>query len=283
MNGLKSRLLTGLAVVWLLLPGFALAVDNDADKVIAESELPWFDAETRELVSGPMPKSTESRVGDRRSIPPYVASSKKKKKKKNAPAATGTTWGGAGFTQFVNAIVYIVAGIFLLALVGLLIWAFYRREDIWGPGGDSKVGKKKRRSMKDHIRHLPFEVEEQEGDFRTAAERAFAGGDYSRAVIYLYAELLVILDENDLVRLQRGRTNRQYLNAIRDHEPLAIHFQKVMTTFEDAFFGRHSISKERAEECFAVKPDFERQAQQIKAASFNAKQLPIPPLAEAGV
>lgn len=277
MTRSKCKILIGLALAWLALPSVADAVQKDVDGLVSESQFPWFDAEANELRGGPVPVSQESAVDDRHSIAPYVETAKKQKAKPKTGAAAPVSMGS---TQVFNAIIYTVGGIALVCLIGLLIWAIYRSEDIWG--AEKEKGKKKKRSMKDHIRHLPFEMEEQEGDFKTAAESAMAAGDYSHAVICLYAELLVVLDENDLVRLQRGRTNRQYLNAIREHEPLATYFQSVMTAFEDAFFGKHVISQARARECFGGKAEFEQQAQRIKAAKFAASRNRGPSLAEVG-
>ncbi len=245
-----------------LSPSSAVAMQQDADSIIAERDFPWFDTETKQLRGMPIPAPIPSSVGDRDTIPLHVPDPNQAN---SQPANTPTA--APNVTTFVNTLVYIAGGVALTGVLLLSLWGFYRREAL--TGGADKIAKKKR-TMKEHIRHLPFEVEEQEGDFRTAAESAFANGDYSKSVIYLYAELLVILDENNLVRLQRGRTNRQYLNAIREHQSLSDYFQMVMTTFEDAFFGKHKISEQRAEACFTGKANFESEATRINAAKFRS-------------
>ena len=113
-----------------------------------------------------------------------------------------------------TSIIYVVGAILALILIGLLVYGFLKLEaDDAGTEADSK---KKKRKIRDHVKHLPFEIEEEDGDFESFADKAFREGDYSKAVIYLFADVLVAMSEAGLVRLQRGKTNRQYLNEVWD-------------------------------------------------------------------
>ena len=155
----------------------------------------------------------------------------------------------------------------MVALIALLIYGYLKLED---GEGHSREESKRKRKIKDHIKHLPFELEEQDGDFETFADRSLREGNYSNAVIYLFADLLVAMNEAGVIRLQRGKTNRQYLNELWDHEDIRPYYRNVMTAFEDAFFGQHEISKSRAEECFAARPAFDAAIEKIRQEKFAA-------------
>jgi hypothetical protein len=249
------------------------AADEEFDAVFEATEFPWFDAENGTLNGGVKPPRPESRVAGRGEIP--LAKTKTvtpvQPNTAAAPAAAPANGASVG-TLFANWMVYIAAGLALAGLIALLVYGFLQRES-GGSSGDDESGSSKRR-IRDHIRHLPFEVEEQEGDFETFADRAFANGDYSKSVIYLFADLLAGLNESGLIRLQRGKTNRQYLNEIYDRKEVSTYYKTVMTAFEDAFFGKHHISKERAECCLSGRADFNQTIERIKQEKFSAARAP---------
>ena len=247
--------------------------DEDFDSAFQSSKIPWYDAQAEKMKSPKPPKQAASSVADRNRIPA-------KKVKKNgqqiiktkpaaaapgAPATGGSTFGTVGTT-----LIYIAAGFVIALLIGLLVYGFLKLES----GGSDLPSEdaKKKRKMKDHIKHLPFELEEHEGDFETFAEKAFREGNYSKSVIYLFADLLVAMNEAGVVRLQRGKTNRQYLNEIWDYKDVRPYYRSVMTAFEDAFFGQHQISKERAAKCFADRPAFDAAVEKIRQRKFAADQ-----------
>ena len=171
--------------------------------------------------------------------------------------------------SFGTSFIYIIGTLLALVLVGLLVYGFLKLES---GDDDGEEESRRKRKIRDHIKHLPFEIEEQEGDFETFAEKALREGDYSKAVIYLFADMLVAMSESGIVRLQRGKTNRQYLNEIWDYGEIRPFYRKVMTAFEDAFFGKHEIEKSRAEECFAERKEFDEAVEKIRQRKFAASQ-----------
>ena len=247
---------------------------QEFDTAFDSSGLPWYDSETKDLKSTNAPWRRESTVSDRNRIPPKV---KKKKgqqvtKPQAPPTATGTgnTASAAG-----TSIIYIIGSIAALLLIAALIYGFLKLESNNETGEENE---KRNRRIRDHIKHLPFELEEQDGDFETFAEKSLREGDYSNAVIYLFADLLVAMSESGVVRLQRGKTNRQYMNDIWDHQEIRPYFQKVMTAFEDAFFGKHEISQSRAEDCFGGRAAFDAGLEKIRKARYDAQHSPaLPP------
>lgn len=254
---------------WTALPAATLA-EEDFDAAFRSRAIPWFDAEASEIKTPTPPQQEQSAVGDRNRVPP------KRRKKKGqavikpipntrAPVGGGTAGTGAA-GAFGTSVIYVAGAVLLVALIGLLLYGFLKLES---DGGDlSRDDSKRKRKIKDHIKHLPFELDEQEGDFESFAERALRAGDYSKAVVYLFADLLVAMNDAGILRLQRGKTNRQYLNEIWDHEDIRPYYRNVMTAFEDAFFGQHEISESRAQECFAARPDFDVAIEKIRQQKF---------------
>lgn len=240
------------------------------DSAFESSGLPWYDESSGGLKQDDAPDRPNSAVSNRNRIPPFQTKKKGQQKPKatNAPAPAGPAAATSAST-IGTTLVYIAGAAVAILVIALLVYGFLKLESEEGAAEDA--GKRKRR-IRDHIRHLPFEIEEQDGDFETFAEKSLRSGDYSKAIIYLFADLLVAMSEADAVRLQRGKTNRQYLDEIWDHAEVRPYYRKVMTAFEDAFFGKHEIEKSRAEECFSQRPEFDAALEKIKQSKFAASQ-----------
>ncbi len=273
--------------LFLIVAGFTIgsattstcaAQEEDFDSAFSSTGLPWYDSDARDLKSTEAPKRIDSKVADRNRIPPKREKKKGQEVTTNpaAPAATAAA-NNSTFATIGSTVMYAIGGVLAFVLIMALAYGFLKLESKDGPGGDIDA-EKRNRKIRDHIKHLPFEIEEQDGDFETYAEKSFRAGDYSNAVIYLFADVLVAMSESGVVRLQRGKTNRQYLNEIWDHIEIRPYYQKVMTAFEDAFFGKHEIEKSRAEECFSGRAAFDTGIEQIRKARFDAQQSSVPTL-----
>jgi len=263
-----------LLLAAMLLAGLLCASANaqeEFDSAFESSDLPWYDASSSGLKQSNAPERPESAVADRHRIPPFQVKNKGQQKPKPANTAAPAAGAGAGPASTIGTtVIWIAGGLFAAFLIGLLVYGFLKLES--GEGEGVEDSRRKKRRIRDHVKHLPFELEEQDGDFESFAEKSFRDGDYSNAVIYLFADLLVAMSESGVVRLQRGKTNRQYLNEIWDHGEIRPYYRKVMTAFEDAFFGKHEIEKSRAEECFAERPAFNAAIEKIRQAKFAALQ-----------
>jgi hypothetical protein len=100
------------------------------------------------------------------------------------------------------------------------------------------------------IEALPEALRPASGDLLAAAREHYAAGDYSRAVLYLFAHQLVELDRHQAIRLERGKTNRQYLRELKPQPGLREVFAQSMVAFEDVFFGRQTIERPRCDACW---------------------------------
>ncbi|WP_425614546.1 DUF4129 domain-containing protein [Anatilimnocola sp. NA78] len=119
----------------------------------------------------------------------------------------------------------------------------------------------------DRVEDLPFQLKRVTGDFLAEARRLYEAGQYSEAVIYLFSYQLVALDKRHVIRLAKGKTNRQYLREARSREPLKQMLQGTMISFEDVFFGHHELSRERFEESWHRLDDFHAQLEKVELAA----------------
>ncbi len=72
------------------------------------------------------------------------------------------------------------------------------------------------------------------------AERDAAQGDFRNAVRYLYLSALLSLDERDLLRFDRSKTNREYLRSIAGSE-FAPTLHSVIDVFDRVWYGFRPI------------------------------------------
>ena len=89
------------------------------------------------------------------------------------------------------------------------------------------------------------------------ARRLYDAGQYSEAIIYLFSHELVELDKHQVIRLSKGKTNRQYLRETRKSPLLAGLLENTMVAFEDAFFGNKQLSRDVFERSWGSLNEFE--------------------------
>jgi len=69
-------------------------------------------------------------------------------------------------------------------------------------------------------------------------------GDYRMAVRYLYLSTLLMMEERGLLRYDRSKTNREYLESLRDHPQLSRTFDNIVQVFDRVWYGYRSIDQE---------------------------------------
>ena len=119
----------------------------------------------------------------------------------------------------------------------------------------------------DRVEHLPFQLRKPTGDFLSEARRLYEAGDYSQAILYLYSHFLVELDKQHVIRLAKGKTNRQYLRETRPRPVLHQILEITMVSFEDVFFGHHKISRQQFEASWSRLADFEAELTRVERAA----------------
>jgi hypothetical protein len=118
----------------------------------------------------------------------------------------------------------------------------------------------------DKVEHLPVQIQADEGDFLATARRHYEAGNYSQAIIYLFSYQLLQLDHHQIIRLAKGKTNRQYLRETKRRPELRGVLEATMIAFEDVFFGKHPLDRARFEACWNQLAVFQQQLQQQGAA-----------------
>jgi hypothetical protein len=165
-----------------------------------------------------------------------------------------------------NIIWRILQTILVAVIVGLFVWLIVALSRTF-LGRESAAAVTSEQNMElgleaDRIEHLPFDVRRPQSDLLAESRRLYEQGEYSQAVIYYFSYLLVELDRRQVIRLTRGKTNRQYLREVRrQRQEVAGLVERTMVAFEDVFFGDHELERSRFESCWSGLEDFQKQLQ----------------------
>ena len=180
--------------------------------------------------------------------------------------STGGTWsaGNWDFSWFkwlaYAAIVALIGGI-----AYLLFRAYADRERLLQRRARDQARAEDSRSDQERVESLPFQVTRVKSDLLSEARRLYEAGNYGEAIVYLYSHELVELDKHQVIRLTRGKTNRQYLWEAGVGKPLGRLLERTMILFEESFFGNHPISRRQFEACWNELPEFNRLLERTQA------------------
>jgi hypothetical protein len=228
------------------------AVEASRKGLSRRGDYPWYDAQNDGV----------KRV-DVAPAPPPPQAGDWEWKGRNTPPTRPSLGLGAVFGRVLLALGFAVLIGLLALVVWLLIRTFLANETVSDDsrkraviGTDEDV---------DRVDALPFKVRRPRGDLLEEARRHYEDGNYNEAIIYFYSYLLVELDKGQLIRLTRGKTNRQYLREIRPRPLLFELLEMTMIAFEDVFFGHHALGRDRFESCFHRLDEFETQIREAAA------------------
>ena len=104
---------------------------------------------------------------------------------------------------------------------------------------------------------LPVELEKGLVGLKAQAALLRAQGDYSRAIIYLFSYLLVELDSAQCIALARGKTNYRYLRELSQQPLLESRLRRVISLFEETYFGGKPVQPAQFETVWEDLPAFE--------------------------
>lgn len=79
------------------------------------------------------------------------------------------------------------------------------------------------------------------------AQSLSRGGDYRTAVRYLYLSTLLLLDEHEVLRYDRSRTNREYLRSVAGRPEVADTLRNVVEVFDRTWYGYQPLDAESYE------------------------------------
>ncbi len=182
----------------------------------------------------------------------------------NQRTRTAGNWGGG---SLLGAMLQVVGLTILVLLLLLLAW-FIARTFLKAELTETKVSKVVETSREvDRVEKLPFQLRKAAGDFLSEARRLYEAGNYSEAIIYLYSHLLVELDKHHVIRLAKGKTNRQYSRDSRARPLLKETLDQTMIAFEDVFFGHHELSRQQFEACWRRLDEFHQELEKLERAA----------------
>jgi hypothetical protein len=204
---------------------------EEGQEALADGSYPWYDAETDSLRPLKLP---ERRTGE---------------------------WDLAWIAELLGATIQIIAwtllGLAILALAALLVYFARNRQ----PAAASRRATTDGLATADRIEALPFLAERPRGDLLALARQHYEAGNYSEAIIYLFSYELLQLDKFSIIRLSRGKTNRQYLREVGRQSALRSPLEQTLVTFESVFFGRRALDRAGFEACWNQLPQFEQHLQ----------------------
>jgi hypothetical protein len=229
------------------------AVEGAREGLSEPIDFPWYDKqkdEVRRIDLAPPP-------------PPPKAGDWEFEPSQSTPSTNQESAWQAGFKQLMWMVAIAVLILAVGAIVVFLILAFLRNEA--AGGGDKQQAVVGTDDDVDRVEALPFDVRRPKGDLLSEARRHYEAGNYNEAIVFFYSYLLVQLDKNQLIRLTRGKTNRQYLREIRRQPLLHELLGRTMVAFEDVFFGHHQLPRSRFETCYHRLDEFEARIQEMVA------------------
>ena len=149
-------------------------------------------------------------------------------------------WPVGELAILMQRLVFIALG---LGLIALLAWLTYYALRDYLPEHDQRKHGKVTNIDPARIAELPFESLPPANDPLSAAQRAMQTENYDQAIAYLLGYFLLALDQARLIHLQRGKTNRMYLQELVRHPTLAAIVSSAVVPFEASFFGKHSVAR----------------------------------------
>lgn len=130
------------------------------------------------------------------------------------------------------------------AVIGVALWLIVRDRLARPPALDESAGQEPASILgEEHLAALPAAARGLPGDLLVRAEQFAVQGDYNAAIVCFHGWQLVALHGLGVVELARGKTNGRYAAEVAGARPaLAPLFRRSNRLFEDAFFGRLTVS-----------------------------------------
>jgi len=221
-----------VAILLLACSCLPLAASDDSDRFVESGgahlrermQIPWYDAEDDSLQAIPLRSNWEPR----------------------------------GSASWLARPVYAMLVVLVVVLALVLAWFIVRiiRERERGHARE-RPAETDPLVAADRIEALPFLRERSQHDLLGQARHHYEQGNFAEAIIYLFSYELVELDRSALVRLAKGKTNRQYLREAGKVRGVGQLLGQTMTTFEDVFFGRRPLDRAGFEACWSQLGQFE--------------------------
>jgi hypothetical protein len=152
----------------------------------------------------------------------------------------------------------------LAVALAVVAWLLYRAGRAVEPIGAAAEARSENKEEEERrrIEALSLPVREKPADFLAEATRCYQAGNYREAIIYFFGHQLLELDRHQLIRMTKGKTNRQYVREIGRLAGLQRLLEQTMVAFEDVFFGNHPLDRDRFEACWSQQGRFDALVQE---------------------
>jgi hypothetical protein len=202
-------------------------------QALAREGFPWYDA-------------GEDAVRPVRVKPPKNVTSN--------PASTSTSSSSGSMTASQTISWLTIAAVFGVVLI--LLARAYLNRDTSPVGGARGPAKAPVANEAARIEALPFRLRPADHDLLAEARRQYESGHYDTAIVYLFSYQLVEMDKHQVLRLTKGKTNRQYLRDLRRQPRLSRIIEHSMMAFEEVFFGDRRLGQDAFESRWRALDEF---------------------------
>ena len=170
----------------------------------------WYDQESGGAVKDLWRRDPGSSVSENRK---NIASSK-------ASQQTPFNFNGRNNWTWMRVLVWGLVIVVLLSFVAFMVWLLFQMEERAAVSRNAEEYDEQ--DLQYRIEQLPFVLANpSKGDLSALALEAARTGNYSKGIMLLFSHVLILLDRSELIKLRKGKTNRQYLGELRQHPQLA--------------------------------------------------------------
>lgn len=259
LHGVVLAMLAGAYAATPVAAAIDDPVESGREALDPDDAYPWYDADADEV--RPLHGRADAKEVQGDSDPSGSKSEGGGRRSGDGDDDRGSfRFSSGGALAGAEIIAWIVVGAIVVAIVGMLLYAVLQSE---GPKAKDRSGDGDADGV--DLAALPVPVQAADSDLLAEARRWYDQGDFARAMIYLYSHLLLRLDKGQLIRLARGKTNRQYLREVGGRRSLADYFAQAIETFESAFFGRRQLARDEFEASWRGVDDFHRLIEEAHA------------------
>jgi hypothetical protein len=191
-----------------------------------------------------------------------------------------TNWAISDWLTWLFGAWRILIAVMIAILLGLALYVLFRTRVLHSlfrrrARADFEEDLEQQRSR---ISDLPFDIEQPILGLRAQAERFRAAGDYPKALIYLFSYLLVELDKAHCIRLERGKTNGEYLRELRSWPELSGSMKPIVQLFESVYFGRNPLDRESLDRVWTKLPSMEGAIAQVRTSKNREEPAVLMPM-----
>ena len=188
-------------------------------------------------------------------------------------SATSSAFWDSFWKTMIYVLYYSFWTILAVAIIFSTIWIFSNQEMVWFFRKERKPAQHEDiLAQQAKYSDLPVELEKGLVGLKAQAQRHRDHGDYSRAIVYLFSYVLVELDSANLISVTKGKTNYEYLRELTRVPTLRRFLRSVVLLFEDAYFGRRSITKDQFDKVWDSLSSFELDVKKPLEITMNSGQ-----------